>query len=74
MQKYTDIIWLNWQWFPTFTIGDHHDVWWNYDVQSDKYHLLLKVVKAVPSILTEPQAEASFSLMNDIIDKRSCHI
>lgn len=56
---------------PEFNIGDRLDVWWNLIFKTNRYPTLSKVVKAALSIFTGPQVEASFSMMNDIIDKRS---
>ena len=47
------------------------DSWWNNAFKSSKYRNLSKVFKGALSILTGPQIEASFSMMNDTIDKRS---
>ena len=56
---------------PVVTVGDRLDVWWSSLFKSNKYPCLSKVVKAALSIFTGPQVETSFSMMNDIIDKRS---
>ena len=54
-----------------FEPGSRLDSWWNNVFKTCKYPSLSKVVKAALSIFTGPQIEASFSMMNDIIDKRS---
>ena len=56
---------------PIFASGCRLDSWWNNVFKSGKYPDLSKVVKAEVSICTSPQIEASFSMMNDIIDTRS---
>ena len=56
---------------PIFASGCRLDSWWNNVFKSGKYPNLSKVVKAVLSIFTGPQIEASFSMINDIIDNRS---
>ena len=56
---------------PIFASGCRLDSWWNNVFKSGKYPNLSKIVKAALSIFTGPQIEASFSMMNDIIDKRS---
>ena len=48
-------------------------IWWRKVFKSCKYTTLSLVVKACSSILTRPHVEASFSCMNDIIDKKSNH-
>ena len=48
------------------------DHWW-VEVMP-KYPTLGKVVKTCLSIFTGPQIEQSFSVMNDIIDKKSNHL
>ena len=47
------------------------DIWWGKVFRSCKYSTLSLVVKACLSIFTGPHVEASFSRMNDIIDKKS---
>ena len=47
------------------------DIWWGKVFKSCKYSTLSLVVKACLSIFTGPHVEASFSRMNDIIDKKS---
>lgn len=57
-----------------FASGDRLDTWWNYIFKSERHPRLSKVAKAALSIFTGPQIEASFSMMNNIIDKLSSHI
>ena len=47
------------------------DHWWASVFATNKYPVLAKLVKACLSIFTGPRVEHSFSLMNDIINKKS---
>ena len=47
------------------------DIWWEKVFKSCKYSTLSFVVKTCLSIFTGPHVEASFSCINDIIDKKS---
>ena len=47
------------------------DSWWAKIFLMPKYFTLSKIVKAVLSCFHGPQVESSFSMMQDIIDKRS---
>ena len=47
------------------------DLWWAKIFQTRNYPVLSQVVKACLSIFSGPHVESSFSLMSNIIDKRS---
>ena len=47
------------------------DLWWAKIFQTSNYLVLSQVVKACLSIFSAPHVESSFSLMSNIIDKRS---
>ena len=47
------------------------DLWWANIFQISNYPVLFQVVKACLSIFSGPHVESSFSLMSNIIDKRS---
>lgn len=47
------------------------DVWWSEIFRKTKYTSLSKMVKAILSLFHGPIVEGSFSMMSDIIDKRS---
>ena len=50
------------------------DLWWANIFQISNYPVLFQVVKACLSIFSGPHVESSFSLMSNIIDKRSNHM
>ena len=56
---------------PVYVPGSRIDVWWNSVFQLKEYPALTNFVRAALSIITGPHVETSFSMMNDIIDKRS---
>ena len=47
------------------------DKWWSEIFKPGKYPVLSSVIKACLSVFTGPQVESSFSMMNDIINKKS---
>ena len=47
------------------------DLWWAKIFQTSHYPVLSQVVKACLSIFSAPHVESSFSLISNIIDKRS---
>ena len=47
------------------------DKWWSVVFKNGKYPVLSSVIKACLSIFSGPQVESSFSMMNDIINKKS---
>ena len=59
---------------PVYEPPSPIDVWWNNVFKLNEYPALTKVVMAALSIFTGPHVETSFSMMNDIIDKRSSRV
>lgn len=58
--------------FPKFNNGDCVVEWWGHVFERrDKYPALITLVKCGLSIFHGPRVESSFSLMNEIIDRRS---
>ena len=49
----------------------HHNEWWEEVLQSERFPILGRLIKAVLSIFTGPTIEQSFSGMNDIVTKKT---
>ena len=50
------------------------DKWWSVIFKTGKYPVLSAVFKGLLSTFTGPQVESSFTMMSNIINKKSCRM